>query len=121
MEIPAEIAGWWRVVETSQWTSDGLDILGSALLSLGTGGGDRLRMHALLAFVNAKPTKTGVSFTWVRLREGDSRSGWSPAGEDQDQGRRRERVRCGKSGGARDADPGSAELPRQVATVVSDA
>ena len=61
--IPSEYQGWWRIVETSQWVDDGLDILGPALLSL-TGHGDRLRMHCLLAYVNCKPTKTGVSFTW---------------------------------------------------------
>ncbi len=61
--IPSEYRGWWRITETSQWVNDRLDILGPALISL-TGYGDRLRMHALLAYVNCKPTKTGVSFTW---------------------------------------------------------
>ena len=61
--IPSEYRGWWRITETSQWVDDGLDILGPALLSL-TGHGDRLRMHCLLAYVNCKPTTTGVSFTW---------------------------------------------------------
>ena len=46
--IPSEYRGSWRIVETSQWVSDGLDLQGPALLSL-TGTGDRLRMHALLA------------------------------------------------------------------------
>jgi hypothetical protein len=72
--MPADIAGWWRIVETSQWTSDGLDILGPALLSL-TGHGDRLRMHCLVAYVNAKATKTGVSFTWEGAWEFDQMSG----------------------------------------------
>lgn len=72
--IPTEIAGWWRIVETSQWASDDLDILGPALLSL-TGNGDRLRMHALLAYVDAKATKTGVSFTWEGAWEFDPKSG----------------------------------------------
>ena len=61
--IPSEYRGWWRVVETSQWANDGLDMLGPALISL-TGYADRLRMHALLAYVNCKLTKSGVSFTW---------------------------------------------------------
>jgi hypothetical protein len=72
--IPTDIAGWWRIVETSQWSNKGLDILGPALLSL-TGHGDRLRMHALVAYVNAKPTKTGVSFTWEGAWEFDQKSG----------------------------------------------
>jgi hypothetical protein len=52
--IPSEFQGWWRIIETSQWVDDGLDILGTALISL-TGYADRLRMHALLAYVNCKP------------------------------------------------------------------
>lgn len=73
-ELPREIAGWWRITETSQWMDDGLDILGPALLSL-TGDEDRLRMHCLLAYVNCKPTKTGVSFTWEGAWEYDQLSG----------------------------------------------
>lgn len=61
-EIPREYRGWWRIVETSQWGSDDLEILGPALLSL-TGHADRLRMFVLLAYVNCKPTKGGVSFS----------------------------------------------------------
>lgn len=72
--IPSEYRGWWRITETSQWVNDGLDILGPALLSL-TGHGDRLRMHCLLAYVNCKPTKTGVSFTWEGAWEYDQMSG----------------------------------------------
>ncbi len=60
--IPDEYRGWWRITETGTWVDDGLDILGPALLSL-TGYGDRLRMHCLLADVNARATKTGVSFS----------------------------------------------------------
>ncbi len=73
-ELPREIAGWWRITETSQWMDDDLDILGPALLSL-TGDEDRLRMHCLLAHVNCKPTKTGVSFTWEGAWEYDQLSG----------------------------------------------
>ena len=73
-EIPSEYHGWWRIIETSQWVDDGLDDLGPALLSL-TGYGDRLRMHCLLAHVNCKPIKTGVSFTWEGAWEYDQMSG----------------------------------------------
>lgn len=76
--IPAEYRGWWRIVETGTWVDDGLDILGPALLSL-TGHGDRLRMHCLLAYVNAKPTKTGVSFRWEGAWEYDPMSGTGTA------------------------------------------
>jgi len=62
-DIPSDYYGWWRIVETSQWDNDDIDIIGKALISL-TGYGDRLRMFVLLAHVNCKPTKTGVSFTW---------------------------------------------------------
>jgi hypothetical protein len=73
-EIPFEYQGWWRIVETSQWVNDGLDILGPALISL-TGYADRLRMHTLLAYVNCKSTKSGVSFTWEGAWEFDTMSG----------------------------------------------
>jgi hypothetical protein len=73
-ELPREIAGWWRIMETSQWDNDDLEILGPALLSL-TGYDDRLRMHCLLAYVNCKPTKAGVSFTWEGAWEYDQLSG----------------------------------------------
>ena len=56
--IPSEDEGWWRIVETSQWEDDGLDIRGPALLSI-SGHDDRLRMHSLLAYVTCEPTKDG--------------------------------------------------------------
>jgi hypothetical protein len=73
-ELHANLYGWWRIVETSQWVNDGLDDLGPALISI-TGSGDRLRMHSLLAYVNTKPTKTGASFTWEGAWEYDPMSG----------------------------------------------
>jgi len=62
-DIPKEYYGWWRIIDTSQWAKEYTDTLGTALISL-TGYGDRLRMLALLAYVNCRATKTGVSFTW---------------------------------------------------------
>jgi hypothetical protein len=73
-EIPAVFEGWWRIVHTEQWPDADLDILGPALLSI-TGGEDRLRMFVLLAHVQAKPTKTGVSFTWQGAWEFDQLTG----------------------------------------------
>ena len=73
-EIPHDYQGWWRILETSQWVNDDIDICGTALLSL-TGSGDRLRMFVLLADVNCTPTKTGVSFTWEGAWEFDQVSG----------------------------------------------
>ena len=72
--IPSDYRGWWRITGTSQWVNDGLDALGPAVISL-TGYGDRLRMHALLAYINCKPTKLGVSFTWEGAWEFDPVSG----------------------------------------------
>jgi len=72
--IPSQYRGWWRIIETSQWANDQLDILGPALISL-TGLDDRLRMLALLAYVNCTPTKSGVSFTWEGAWEFDPVSG----------------------------------------------
>ncbi len=73
-EIPAKYGGWWRIVHLDHWAGVDLDILGPALLSL-TGDGDRLRMFVLLAHVQTKPTKTGVSFTWQGAWEFDQMSG----------------------------------------------
>lgn len=73
-EIPDQYYGWWRIIETSQWVDDRLDILGPALLSL-TGDNDRLRMHCLLACVECRPTRKGVSFTWQGAWEYDPVSG----------------------------------------------
>jgi len=73
-EIPHEYHGWWRILETSQWVNDDIDICGTALLSL-TGRGDRLRMFVLLADVDCTATKTGVSFTWEGAWEFDQVSG----------------------------------------------
>jgi hypothetical protein len=72
--LPAGIAGWWRIVDTGAWGDRKIDVLGPALLSL-TGEGDRLRMFVLLAYVQAKPTKAGVSFTWQGAWEFDEVSG----------------------------------------------
>ena len=73
-EIPTEYRGWWRIVETSRWGGDDLDICGTALLSL-TGEADRLRMFVLLAHVNCRATKTGMSFTWEGAWEYDQMTG----------------------------------------------
>ena len=73
-DILSEYYGWWRIIETSQWDSDDIDIIGKALISI-TGDGDRLRMFVLLAYVNCKTTKTGVSFTWRGAWEYDPVSG----------------------------------------------
>jgi hypothetical protein len=73
-DIPDEYRGWWRIIETSQWGNEDLDIVGPALISL-TGYGDRLRMLTLLAYVNCKATKSGVSFTWEGAWEFDQMSG----------------------------------------------
>jgi len=73
-DIPPEYYGWWRIIETSQWDSDHIDMIGTALLSL-TGYDDQLRMFALLAHLNCRPTKTGISFTWKGAWEYDPVSG----------------------------------------------
>lgn len=83
-EIPSEIRGWWRIVDAPTWVNEGLDVLGPALLSLTGGDGDRLRMHCLLAYVKAKATKTGVSFSWKGAWEYDQLSGRGSARLDKD-------------------------------------
>jgi hypothetical protein len=106
--IPAGCAGWWRIVDTSMWGSDDIDMLGPALLSL-TGEGDRLRMFVLLAYVNAKPTKAGVSFTWEGAWEFDQVSGSGTAALRRD-GRLSGRIRI-KDGDASTFVAERAEAP----------
>lgn len=72
--IPPEYRGWWRIVEGSHWRSKDLNGREPALLSI-TGSGDRLRIFVLLAYVNCRPTKGGVSFTWNGSWEWDEMSG----------------------------------------------
>src|SRR3989304_5127172 len=81
--IPPEYRGWGGSGDTGTWVNDGLDILGPALLSL-TGRADRLRMHCLLADVNARGTKAGVSFSWEGAWEYDpvSETGSVKLGKD---------------------------------------
>jgi hypothetical protein len=73
-ELRADLYGWWRITETSQWVDEGLDDLGPAMISI-TGHADRLRMHCLLANLNVKPTKTGASFAWQGAWEYDEMRG----------------------------------------------
>ena len=77
-DIPEQLRGWWRIVETSQWVDDGLDDLGPALISF-TGYDDRLRMHCLLAHVEAIPAGNGVRFMWQGAWEFDPVSGTGSA------------------------------------------
>ena len=72
--IPPEYAGWWRITETGTWVNKYLDDLGPAVISF-TGCGDRLRMHCLLAYVTARFTRGGISFTWEGAWEYDPMSG----------------------------------------------
>ena len=81
--IPTEYLGWWRIIETSLWMKDDLDMLGTALISF-TGSGDRLRMLALLANVKCKSTKLGISFTWRGAWEFDQMSGSGRVRLDKD-------------------------------------
>lgn len=90
-ELHADLHGWWRITATSQWVSDGLDDLGTALISI-TGHGDRLRMHCLLAYVNVKPTQKGASFTWQGAWEYDQMNGTGSVKLDKD-GRLRGRIK----------------------------
>ena len=73
-EIPDAYRGWWRITETTTWMTEDLDAIGTALISF-TGSDDRLRMLYLLATINCKATKTGVSFTWKGAWEFDQMSG----------------------------------------------
>ncbi|HTP27375.1 MAG TPA: hypothetical protein VMK12_17200 [Anaeromyxobacteraceae bacterium] len=119
--IPSEYGCWWRITDTSQWVNDHLDDLGPAVISL-TGYADRLRMHCLLAYVNCRPTKTGVSFTWGAW-EYDQMSGAGRVTLGRD-GRLKgvirikdgvEHVHCRAVGRAGGAGPAASELPGQVA------
>jgi hypothetical protein len=112
-ELHADLHGWWRITETSQWVNEHLDDLGPALISI-TGYGDRLRMYCLLAYVNVKPTKTGASFTWEGAWEYDQLSGTGSVKLGKD-GRLRGRIRI-RDGDestfiAESANPPAAPIP----------
>lgn len=77
-DVPKEYRGWWRIVHTETWVDDYLDDLGPALLSLG-GEDDRLRMHCLLAYVDAHETRNGIAFSWRGAWEFDPHSGTGTA------------------------------------------
>ena len=77
-DIPVEYYGWWRITETGTRVDDGLDDLGPAMISF-TGDDDRLRMHCLLAHVNAQGTQSGVRFMWTGAWEYDQMSGTGTA------------------------------------------
>jgi hypothetical protein len=82
--IPLEYAGWWRITETTAWGAKHLDMLGAALISFGTGRGDRLRVIAILADVNARFVRNGVSFTWAGSSEFDPIAGTGRARRGKD-------------------------------------
>jgi hypothetical protein len=90
-ELRADLYGWWRITETSQWANKYLDTLGPATISI-TGYADRLRMHCLLARVNMRPTKSGASFSWEGAWEYDQMSGNGSVKLDKD-GRLRGRIK----------------------------
>jgi hypothetical protein len=73
-DISFKYYGWWRIIETSQWDQDHIDIIGSAPISF-TGYDDRPGMFGLLDRVNCKVKKTGLFFTWKRAWEYDPVSG----------------------------------------------
>ncbi|HEX7478891.1 MAG TPA: hypothetical protein VF331_13880 [Polyangiales bacterium] len=77
-QVPTQLHGWWRITETQVWAIEHLDLLGPAMISF-TGHDDRLRMLAILAYVDCTPTKTGVSFTWEGASEYDPISGTGTA------------------------------------------
>ena len=93
--IPPDYYGWWRITDTGTWVNDGLDDLGPALISL-MGSDDRLRMHCLLAYVEVRPTKTGVSFSWRGAWEYDPVSGTGSAKLDKN-GRLKGRIKIKNS------------------------
>ncbi len=74
IEIPSAYVGWWRITETSQWVNEHLDDLGPALISI-IGRADRLRMLALLAYVNWAATTNGLKFAWTGAWEFDPMTG----------------------------------------------
>ena len=74
-DIPSEYYGWWQIIETSQWDYRDIDIIGKELISI-TGDDDRLRIFVLLAYVNCKVTKTGVSYVERGLGVRPSQRNW---------------------------------------------
>lgn len=82
--IPPEYIGWWHLTESQVWDTKALDLLGPALLSIGSSYGDRLRMLAIVASVNCTFVRNGISFTFEGHSEYDPISGSGRAKLRQD-------------------------------------
>lgn len=73
--IPPEYLDWWHLTESEMWDSEALDLVGPAVLSIGSPQGDRLRMIAIEAEVRCTFSRNAVSFTFEGYDEGDPISG----------------------------------------------
>ena len=64
LPVPDDYRGWWRIVSTSQWGDDHLDLIGPAMFSIGMRGthGGQWWMIALLGDVMWSVTKTSLRF-----------------------------------------------------------
>ena len=71
----SKFSGRWRIVETSVWASDVLDLDGVACLAFEADGFGRLKMIALSADVDYRENGDRIEFSWAGFDEGDPVSG----------------------------------------------
>ncbi len=82
------LLGRSRIVETSTWNSDALDLLGPACLEFEPDGTGAIRFIAVRGGidyrVSSQHAKSSVEFTWEGVSEGDSICGRAVAVLDGD-------------------------------------
>ena len=74
-----QLTGQWRIIETDQWSSEDLDMLGPAQITFGRQGHGDLQMLAIEASIDYEISQRNgqpfVEFSWSGFDEGDPVSG----------------------------------------------
>ena len=71
----SKFRGRWRIVETSAWASDVLDLDGAAHIAFEAGSFGKLQMIALHADIDHREDGDRIEFSWAGFDEGDPVSG----------------------------------------------
>lgn len=83
-DIAQRIAGKWRIVETTIWDRQHLDLCGPAFIAIDAQGRGEMAFGALEASLKCGFTPSGVDFDWDGADEGDevSGDGWAELQDD---------------------------------------
>ena len=69
------LIGRWRIVEADLWDRDHLDLVGPAMIVIGTGGHGEIAFGAMQAGLDLEYSPSMVFFTWAGFEEMDEVSG----------------------------------------------